>query len=325
MTATDRIDFFIMGSERSGTTVTGVTLDQMPDICAVQATMVITRLNNLWMMIRKVVEQGGVIEGVSGEHCDDFAEFLRDTRPTPFLHRCLFNFCFYENLVNSARSDVTKDVMSQKAYVEAFDFDRYMARFEEGDGTWASTVAAMYSEFASATGSDGIVFGEQTPDNSLYIPGIMELFPKARFIFMVRHPITGVASLMDRYGDLDYCVRQYRTAFAHFPFSDKAAMDRTLFVKFEDLLRGRDTIINHIRNFVGLEPLEPGAGTTTHDAKMFARYVGNSLTLDRYYRSLEKIPDDVRVSIYEKNNDIAETFYSEDETRVILGHKARAA
>lgn len=115
MTATDRIDFFIMGSERSGTTVTGVTLDQMPDICAVQATMVITRLNNLWMMIKKVVEQGGVIEGVSGEHCDDFAEFLRDTRPTPFLHRCLFNFCFYENLVNSARSDVTKDVMSQKA------------------------------------------------------------------------------------------------------------------------------------------------------------------------------------------------------------------
>lgn len=325
MTAADKIDFFIMGSERSGTTVTGVTLDQMPDICAVQATMVMTRLSNLCTMIGNVVRQGGEIEGVSGEHCEDFAVFLQNTRPTRFLHKCLFNFCFYENLVNSARSDVTKDVMSQKAYVEAFDFDRYMARFDDGDGSWASSVSAMYSEFAAATGSEGLVFGEQTPDNALYIPAIMKLFPRAKFIFMVRHPVTGVASLMDRYGDLDYCVRQYRTAFAHFPFSDQAAMDRTLFVKFEDMLRGRETIVNHIREFIGLEALEPGKGTATHKAKMFSKYVGKSLSMDRYYRSVEKIPGDVRAAIYEKNDDIATTFYSEAETVAILGHKAAAA
>jgi len=59
MVSTDKIDFFIMGSERSGTTVIGVTLDQMPEICAVQATMVSTRLSNLFLMVRNVVSQGG--------------------------------------------------------------------------------------------------------------------------------------------------------------------------------------------------------------------------------------------------------------------------
>lgn len=325
MTATDRIDFFIMGSERSGTTVTGVTLDQMPDICAVQATMVMTRLNNLWMMIRQVVEQGADIDGVSGEHCGDLIDFLENSRPTRFLHQSLFHFCFYENLVNSSRSDVTKDALSQKAYVEAFDFDRYMARFDEGDGTWANTVAAMYSEFAAATGSSGTVFGEQTPDNALYIPAIMRVFPKAKFIFMIRHPVTGVASLMDRYSDMDYCVRQYRNPFSHFPFGDQAAMDRTLFVKFEDMLQDRDTIVNHIRKFLGLEALKPGAGTATHKAKMFSQYVGKSLSMDRYYRSLEKIPGDVRATIYKKNEDIATTFYSEAQTAEILTHGLKAA
>lgn len=324
MTSTDKIDFFIMGSERSGTTVTGVTLDQMPDICAVQATMVTTRLSNLFLMVRNVVSQGGEIDGVSPEQCESLEAFVTMNRVTPFLHQCLFHFCFYENLVNSSRSDITKDVLSQKEYAENMNLERYMARYREGDRTWSTTVAAMYSEFAEASGSTGQIFGEQTPDNALRTEALLALYPSVKFIFMVRHPITGVASLLDRYTDVDYAVRQYRNPFAHFPFDNEEILNRTLFVKFEDMLANRDMVLGQMRAHLALPPIKPRDMSRSHAPKMFSNYVGKSLNMDRYYRSLSKYPVGTRRLILEKNSDIADVFYSAEESERIIGYREAA-
>ncbi|WP_417518565.1 sulfotransferase family protein [Minwuia sp.] len=320
----ERIDFFIAGSERSGTTVTGTMLDQMPEICAVQATMVMTRLSNLYDMITRVVRQGGGIEGVDPALCGSLQEFATNVPVTPFLHKCLFHYSFYENLVFSSRSDVTKDVLSQKAYVEDFDFARYMARFEQGDRTWAASVAALYAEFAASAGSDGHIFGEQTPDNALRAEAISALYPQAKFIFMVRHPVTSIASLMDRYSDVDYATKQFRNPYAHFPFNNESVMERTLFVKFEDVLLNPLITMNSMREFLGLEALSEKAFSTEHKSKVFSQYVGGKLSMDRYYRSLTKYPIQFRAEILQKNEDIAKVFYSEGESRAILGYQEAA-
>lgn len=296
----------------------------MPDICAVQATMVTTRLSNLFLMVRNVVSQGGEIAGVTPEFCTDLETFVRNNTVTPFLHRCLFHFCFYENLVNSARGDITKDVLSQKQYAENIDFDRYMTAFDAGDRTWSATVAAMYSEFATASGSTGQVFGEQTPDNALRVKAILGLFPNARFIFMVRHPVTAIASLMDRYTEMNYAVRQYRNPFAHFPFDDSEVMERTLFVKFEDMLVNRDLVLGQMRDHLGLQRLKKENLGKEHETRMFSNYVGTSLNMDRYYRSLAKYPRDLRREILQKNHDISDVFYSQADSDKIIDYREAA-
>jgi hypothetical protein len=123
--------------------------------------------------------------------------------------------------VNLSRGDITKYVLSQKIYAENMDIDRYMTRYKHGDTTWRATVAAMYSEFAEASGSTGRIFGEQTPDNALGTEALLALFPETKCIFMVRHPVSAIASLLDRYPEIDYAVRQHRNPFSHFPFKDE--------------------------------------------------------------------------------------------------------
>lgn len=319
-----RIDFFIAGSERSGTTLTGTLLDQMPEICALQATMVMTRLSNLYTMIREVQKQGGSFDDIDPAVCGSLSEFVENVAVTPFLHKCLLHVCFYENLMNSARADVTKDVLAQKAYVESFDFNRYMDRFCEENPTWASSVSALYAEFAASGQSKGHIFGEQTPDNALRSKAILKLFPSAKLIFVVRHPVTCVASLMDRYPDLEYAVRQYRNPFAHYPFDNEAIMDRTLFVKFEDIMLNRDLALNSVRDFLGLKPLKGKQKITTHSSRMFSKYVGDSVSSDRYFRSLAGVPTDLRRDILKRNSDIADVFYSKGESEGIIGYKAAA-
>lgn len=320
----NQIDFFICGSERGGTTMTGTVLDQLPEICAVQGTTVMTRLAHVHNLVKRVIDQGGTIEGVDPIHCGRLIDFVTNTTVTPFLHKLLFHVCFYENLVNSARSDVTKDVFAHKAYMEHFDYNRYMARLDSGNGTWAASLAALFSEFADASGSTGRVYGEQTPDNALHTETIRAMYPLSKIVFVVRHPITCVTSLMDRYKDVTQAIRQYRNPYAHFPFKNTDVMDNSLFIKFEDIVMNRDQAVKVLGEFLGVDTSAVDASKNRHTSRIFAKYVGDSVSTDRYYRSVIRHSEAARQAIYEKNRDIADTFYSADETAAIVGYKAAA-
>ncbi|MEC9345588.1 MAG: sulfotransferase [Pseudomonadota bacterium] len=320
----NQIDFFICGSERGGTTMTGTVLDQLPDVCAVQGTTVMTRLSNLYSLVKRVVEQGGQIEGIDPIHCGSFMDFVTETAVTPFTHKPLFHVCFYENLVNSSRSDVTKDVFAHKAYLENFDYNRYMECFENGNRSWADSLAALFAEFAAASGSTGRVFGEQTPDNALHVEVIRAMYPASKIIFVVRHPITCVTSLMDRYKDVTQAIRQYRNPYAHFPFKNKDVMDNSLFIKFEDIVMNRDRAVKVLGEFLGVDTSSVDGSANRHTSRIFAKYVGDSVSTDRYYRSVTRYSEATRRAIYEKNRDVADTFYSAGETEAIIGYKAAA-
>ncbi len=319
---TDRIDFFIAGSERSGTTVTGALLDKQPEVCGLQGTTVMTRLEHLYGLVCRVIRQGGEFEGVDPANCDSLLEFVKHQPVTPFLHTCYYNITFYENLMNSSLSDVTKDVFAHQAYLKGFRFDRYMARFDPANPSWANTVAAMFSEFVESTESRGRIYGEQTPDNALHLKVIQRMYPDVKFIFMVRHPVTGVASLCDRYRQVSDAVNQYRKPFVHFPFNDPEIVGRTLFVKFEDILNHREVTLQSMGDHLGFTPTEIEG---EHNSKVFSQYVGKSLEWDRYFRSAVKYNEVERTAIYEKNKDIADLFYSADETAAIIGYQAEAA
>ena len=128
--APERIDFFIAGSERSGTTVTCAMLDQYPEICAMQGTTILTRLATLQDLMRRVVSQDGDVDGLKLEECETLADFVTSANVTPFLHKSIYHACYYLNFANSVRSDITKDRFAHKTYLQNMQFDRYMARYD---------------------------------------------------------------------------------------------------------------------------------------------------------------------------------------------------
>ncbi|GJL88246.1 MAG: hypothetical protein DHS20C03_19550 [Minwuia thermotolerans] len=317
--APERIDFFIAGSERSGTTVTCAMLDQYPEICAMQGTTILTRLANFQDLMRHVVSQDGDVDGLKLEQCETLVDFVTRTKVTPFLHKSIYHATYYENMVNSARSDITKDRFAHKTYLENMQFDRYMARYDPENPTWANTITALYAEFVHSVDAKGHIYGEQTPDNAMRIDAILKMYPAAKIIFMVRHPITGIASLLERYGDIPRAINQYRKPFELYPFDDPDVVNRTLFVKFEDLIENRQPVLASIAEFLGVTE-EGAAPDTSHESAVFRKYVGNSLTAERYYRSIQKHPAVERTALYQKNIDIADVFYSLEETMAIIGH-----
>lgn len=219
----------------------------------------------------------------------------------------------------AARSDVTKDRFAHKRYLENMQFDRYMARYDPENPTWANSVTALYAEFVHSVNASGHIYGEQTPDNAVHIDAILKMYPAAKIIFMVRHPITGIASLLERYGDIPRAINQYRKPFELYPFDDPDVVNRTLFVKFEDLIDNRQGVMASIADFLGAESADIAPGTG-HESAVFSRYVGKSLTAERYYRSIQKHPAIERTALYQKNIDIADVFYSPAETMAIIGH-----
>lgn len=317
--APERIDFFIAGSERSGTTVTCAMLDQYPEICAMQGTTILTRLANFQDLMRHVVSQDGDVDGLKLDECETLVDFVTKAKVTPFLHKSIYHACYYENMVNSARSDVTKDRFAHKAYLQNMQFDRYMARYDPENPTWANTITALYSEFVHSVDAKGHIYGEQTPDNAMRIDAILKMYPAAKIIFIVRHPITGIASLLERYGDIPRAINQYRKPFELYPFDDPDVVNRTLFVKFEDLIENRQPILASIAGFLGVEDAA-AAPDTSHESAVFAKYIGKSLTAERYFRSILKHPAVERTALYQKNMDIADVFYSLEETMAIIGH-----
>ena len=93
-------------------------------------------------------------------------------------------------------------------------------------------------------------------------------------------------------------------------------------MKFEDILNHREVTLQSMGDHLGFTPTEIEG---EHSSKVFSQYVGKSLEWDRYFRSAVKYDEVERTAIYEKNKDIADLFYSADETAAIIGYQAEAA
>jgi hypothetical protein len=101
-------------------------------------------------------------------------------------------------------------------------------------------------------------------------------------------------------------------------------LERTLFVKFEEMLTNRDMVMVQMREHLGLPVLNMKKLSDSHETMVFSNYVGNSLNMDRCYRSLANCPEETRQLILDTNNDIADVFYTQEESQRIVGHREAA-
>ena len=109
---------------------------------------------------------------------------------------------------------------------------------------------------------DGDLFIEKTPSNALFIPEILDILPKSRFIHILRHPKAVVESMIacSKSWGSDWAPRNSISALRMWQHhvlavqKSKSMLTRQNFIeiKYEDLLNEPEVIIQYIIDFIQL-------------------------------------------------------------------------
>lgn len=97
------------------------------------------------------------------------------------------------------------------------------------------------------------MFVEKSPSTMLRMPLLQGLFPGAKFICLVRHPIpTSLSTKQWTNGSLQSLCAHWFTAYRH-ALEDFSQLDSLVFIRYEDLLRTPAKVLTAIQEYLALE------------------------------------------------------------------------
>jgi len=118
---------------------------------------------------------------------------------------------------------------------------------------------------------------DKMPTNTRNIPLILCLFPNAKFIVSLRHPMDCTLSLFQQdivsnslttdMTTLKACVKCYIDMFNAFEYCQKHLDFSVHFVKYEDLITNFEQTTNKIFDFIGVDNIDPSYLTFNESAK----------------------------------------------------------
>ncbi|HEX7677281.1 MAG TPA: sulfotransferase [Thermoanaerobaculia bacterium] len=128
------------------------------------------------------------------------------------------------------------------------------------DATFARRCAEVYEAHARANGkSEGCLLGDKNPTFSLFVPELMELFPRAKFVHVVRDYRDNVLSHRNVPFDLNniaalaYRWKRYNGMILA---ASERAPERFHRVRYEDLVQSPVPVMERLCNFLGVQSSE---------------------------------------------------------------------
>ncbi|MCB9846855.1 MAG: sulfotransferase [Phycisphaeraceae bacterium] len=161
------------------------------------------------------------------------------------------------------------DLSTERGYVEARDFafeslnrrgivfdrDRYLGFAGEAERTWPGIFTAVLAAYAATKGADRV--GEKSPVHTHYAHEIMEDFPEAKFVHMLRDPRAVVLSRMKAGFGTNLIgpniVRWRRAVDMHDRIADRLGPGRYHIVRYEDLVRDKESALRALCAFLGID------------------------------------------------------------------------
>jgi hypothetical protein len=110
---------------------------------------------------------------------------------------------------------------------------------------------------------------EKTPHHYLHVPQILWTYPKARIVWMIRHPVDTLASSIERsardpvyenYWDTDGFIGEYDSNFRRLNYDERTFPGRILRVRYEDFVAQPHQVTERICAFIH-ERFDPAALT----------------------------------------------------------------
>lgn len=131
----------------------------------------------------------------------------------------------------------------------------------------------VLTSWAKAHGKER--WGEKTPGNLFHVPVIREMFPDARFVYMVRDPRAGANSMQKAslYGEdivINTLNRHHYMTAGLALLEETVPEDKRFLLRYEDLLTAPEPTIRTVCQFLGVE-FEEGMLTHHEDAEDFMR------------------------------------------------------
>ncbi|MCB0644165.1 MAG: sulfotransferase [Phaeodactylibacter sp.] len=142
-----------------------------------------------------------------------------------------------------------------------------------------ASVQALFQKSveAQAKAAGKIYWGDKTPLLINHIPEVLQLFPKARFIHMVRDARPNALSLMKRqYTDLRLSAQQWKDENAHaLVHQHVIGKEQLIVVRYEDLLTDTENVTRSVCEFLQLkyEPsmIDPQQDAATLDPNSYVK------------------------------------------------------
>lgn len=210
--------FFIVGRGRSGTTLLSQLLDRHPGVCVAPEALFVMSLLKRYR--------------AAAWDRKTVARFVRDL--------------WLEERMTRWRVDA----------------ERLEARLRElllsGEAGYAAVCAAVYAEEARARGGEGtVLLGDKNPHHSLFVEPLSRLFPRARFVHLVRDPRDNVLS----FGRVPFDLSSVAGLSVRWVLYNRRVLqrvadlrDRYSRVRFEDLVARPTETLASVCGVLGIEP-----------------------------------------------------------------------
>ncbi len=163
-------------------------------------------------------------------------------------------------------------------------FGDFVGALPDGAERYRAEVRKMVLELYGAVGGpDARFFVDKTPPYHLIADEVIRTFPDARFVFLWRHPLSVLASIVETLGDGKWATYQFRGDLFHgvenLVGTYRRHQDKAHAVRYEDLLGGTEGW-ERLCEYVGVD-FEPDALSSFAGVRLAGR-MGDPTGVERY-------------------------------------------
>lgn len=215
---------------------------------------------------------------------------------------------YYSNLIERYERN---DWM--KKYTKMLDVSGIVSKLQTSEMSLVELFNITYSFLLNSEQQNKKIFGEKTPDHLYISSWIKNLYPEAKFITLIRNPITNIAAIYKRGRDLKKSLQIYLKAYKN-RFRHLYEGEETLVITYENLINKPKETLACIYKHIGANP--ENISIKFNDPRVseasVETYTGNMLDPERDLK-LRRIFNEKQITLIKKRcKSVFEKFYPDE-------------
>ena len=312
--------FFILGPERSGTTLLTFLLSGQPDVFVLNDSFVFDRYVE-WVLVGerdvrlfKAKRVSRAVAGLASSVRPSFPGDLRSMRQVYYAARARYALRFVPDQVITPDEARGYYRVLRERYLGSLTRNRasFLNDYVEGilEPNYEGTIRDLLSRTINSISGLFLdaprpLVGEKTPIHTPYAEWINRLYPTAKQILMVRDPVANVASMYRRLGDFKRAVHTY-DMYAESLLA-LGRRDDVLVVTHEDLTSSTSSTLSKIITF--LDPSLTFDETCPMNAYIKSEYTGRTVDSSRVSKAPDTLSSRQMELVSDRFREVRERFY----------------
>lgn len=202
--------------------------------------------------------------------------------PNMILKYKAYNFLPWKELVSLIIGEIAATNANLNWFVNFNDTLATLQYLPKEEQSLQKIIDEIYLAYAKTNDREIKIWGEKSPKNMPFTPLLYQVFPDARFIFLIRDGRDVARSWLVKNDsdDIDWISNSWNESIQKYEWlKRKAGEQQLMMVKYEDLVSEPEKILTQIGDFLGV-----GFHPAMLEFQGFAKKID-----DRYIRHFEKL------------------------------------